>query len=371
MTVDREAWRDDDGGRSKLGGLGGDWHGLRPTFDNPMSWSIPLGRYAGIAVRAHVILLIFVVIQLLRSLAPAEGGMTTAAFPVVAVLMGALVVIVLAHEVGHCLACRLVGGRADEILLWPLGGLAYCRPGHDWRSHLVTASGGPAVNVAVCLVAGVVLGAITGRWLGVALPNPLVFDGMAIAIGLEGRLNWPLLALFALHWTSLLLLLFNLLPIYPLDGGRITQALLWPRVGYGPATRLAVRAGFVGAIALGVFGAVMSQWLLVAIAIFGGVTCWITRKQLEFTDTELGLEPWAGPEPVDDEVDDRGARPGRLEATRVRRRERVAAAESVEVDRILAKINDEGMDSLTLRERRLLRRVTRRRQAEDAAGPRD
>ena len=283
---DREYAGDDP---RSLGRPGGDWQGMRPTIDNPFTWALSIGRFGGILVRIHITFLLFAAIMLLRSALPPAQGQTAAPlnFTLMAIAMGSLFLIVLAHEFGHCLACRWVGGQADEILMWPLGGLAYCRPPNHWKAHLITAIGGPAVNVVICVLAGGILGVLTGKWLGVALPNPLTLSGLyefEVAQSLAHQ------SLFLINSTSLILLLFNLLPIFPLDGGRIVQSALWPRLGYSRSMTFAVRSGYVGALLLLLFGAVTSHWTLVGVALFGLVTCYITQKQLQWTDSTLGFE---------------------------------------------------------------------------------
>ncbi|MBT8485658.1 MAG: hypothetical protein HKO59_14960 [Phycisphaerales bacterium] len=360
-------WRDrgdTDDPRHRIGRPGGDWQGVRPTLDNPMSWSIGLGRVAGIDVRVHAVFLLYLVIQLARAWrSPHIEDAAPLSVGLVAMEMGCLFGIVLLHEFGHCIACRRVGGEADEILMWPLGGLAFCRPESRWRAHLITAAGGPAVNVVIILILGPILGGLTGRWAGVAVPNPLVLDIGGVVLA-DGRQPWWLLAMFFVHFISLVLLLFNLLPIFPLDGGRICQALLWPRYGYERSMRLAVYAGYFGAVGLFILGAVVSDWMLIGIALFGGITCYVTLKQLEWTDafmqegeTLYAASQWG---PGDEEP----ASPSRRDEER---RERAIAREEDEaehVDRILAKIGEQGMQSLSLRERRVLKRATDRRRRE-------
>jgi Zn-dependent protease len=268
---DRDQWADEDPMR-RLGGPGGDWRGLRPSFDNPMTWAVPLVRVLGIDVRVHVIFLIFIVVELLRAaVPPAPGKGPGLAFGLAALVLGLLFAIVLVHEFGHCLACRRTGGAADEILMWPLGGLAYCLPPNRWRAHLITAAGGPAVNVAIAALLTPALGVATGRWWGVALPNPFSYGGLYVD---EISRSWLLTGLYLAGQLNLILLLFNLLPMFPLDGGRIAQALLWPKLGYVRSMRIAVRVGYVGAIGLGILGIVSEHWMLVGIAIFGGITCY-------------------------------------------------------------------------------------------------
>jgi stage IV sporulation protein FB len=365
------SWRDRDyadDGSDRMGRPGGDWQGVRPTFDNPMTWSVPLGRVVGIVVRVHIVFLIYIVIRLARSLAsPDATEAVPLGFALTALQLGCLFGIVLVHEFGHCIACRRTGGEADEILMWPLGGLAFCRPEQRWLPHLVTAVGGPAVNVIIFVLLAPTLGLICQSW-SAAIPNPVQLH---LPVLPDDRQPWWLLALFFIHHVNLILLLFNLLPIFPLDGGRIVQAALWPRFGYVMSMRLAVYAGYIGAIGLLIFGAVLRDLMLVAIALFGGFTCWLTLKQLQWTEAVMGgggddyaASLWAD----DDEKKDRKKRkPDRVQRRRLRRA-RAEAEESAEVDRILNKIARAGMESLTRRERALLKRATARRQQGGGGG---
>lgn len=347
---------EDFGDQPSRQGYGGDWHGLRPSFDNPMSWSLRLFRVAGIDVRLHIVFIIYIVIELLRATYSPSKEAPPVGFGIMALLLGCLFVVVLLHEFGHCIACRMTDGVADEILMWPLGGLAACRPEHSARSHFITAAGGPLVNVVICAVCGAALGVMTGVWWRVAIPNP--FDMWSPIFAEPAVLDsWLTVTLYFLNAISFVLLLFNLLPTFPLDGGRLLQAALWPRFGYATSMRVAVRIGFVGAVLLGVFGAVIGRWMLVGIAIFGGLTCYITLKQLEFTNSMLGFE-------AEEYLTRRGEDSEEEKpARRDRRREREEAArqkEAAEVDRILAKIKATGMESLTSGEKKLLRRATER-----------
>lgn len=120
--------------------------------------------------------------------------------------------IVLLHEFGHALACRQVGGVANRIMLWPLGGVAYVNPPPRPGALLWSIAAGPLVNV-------------------VLVPLTLGLYMLCGMAGLDADAPDLLDFLWAAAAMNLGLLLFNLLPIYPLDGGQIVQALLWFIVG--------------------------------------------------------------------------------------------------------------------------------------------
>src|SRR6185369_4704585 len=134
------------------------------------------------------------------------------------------------HEFGHSLACRSVGGQADQIVLWPLGGVAYVAPPPRPGATLWSIAAGPLVNVVLLPILTVLR--VLSRSLGWAESMP---DAHALL-----RAVWLI---------NLVLLLFNLLPIYPLDGGQILRSLLWFVLGRARSLLVATILGFVGVIA--------------------------------------------------------------------------------------------------------------------------
>jgi Zn-dependent protease len=143
----------------------------------------------------------------------------------------ALFGIVLLHEFGHALACRQTGGSADHIVLWPLGGIAFVNPPRRPGAVLWSIAAGPLVNVALVLVLYFAV-ALTQRGGG----SPVTSDFCSLVLHV-----WQI---------NLVLLIFNMLPVYPLDGGQILQALLWFPLGEIRSLQIASVIGLVGAVIL-------------------------------------------------------------------------------------------------------------------------
>jgi stage IV sporulation protein FB len=356
----RERWGsppDPDSGEGRSGGGIAAFFGrLVESPDNPLGWSVRIFTAWGIAVRLHLATILFVVFMLLSSIAPNHAG-----FVFMSMSMACLLGLVLVHEFGHCFACRFVGGTADRIVMLPFGGLALVRPPDDWRSSFITTAGGPAVHLFILPFTSL---ALFASGLGHTIVfNPL--DPLATlsdpaftastAIGGYARVG-----LWWLHFNNIILFCFNVfLPAYPLDGGRLVQALLWRKVGYKRATDLAVTIGFVGAMALGVFGLVFDQTMLIMIAVFAAWSCWMERRRLRSAD-ELGDAVAPLGSGLSATIDDDAA----LEAKERERqaKERAAReAQQAELDRILEKISRVGMDGLSRAERKILQAETERR----------
>jgi Zn-dependent protease len=187
--------------------------------------SIRLFRLAGIEVFLHWswFLVAIYEVQVWRSVFSS---------PIWAVLLYlGLFVLVTMHEFGHALACRQVGGRAERIVLWPLGGIAFVSPPPRAGAMLWSIAAGPMVNLLL-------------------LP---ILTYAQHAAGRAGWVNTNVDAYLVLLWLwriNLMLLLFNLLPIYPLDGGQIVRALLWFPLGQIRSLFIATGIGFVGGGAL-------------------------------------------------------------------------------------------------------------------------
>jgi Zn-dependent protease len=181
------------------------------------------------------------------------GNYTSAAWNVLEYL--ALFLIVTLHEFGHALACRQVGGRANEIVLWPLGGVAYVNPPQRPGATLWSIAAGPLVNVALLpILFGLFVFGRSAGWVGTM---PDVYRLVRAALGID-------VGLFV----------FNMLPIYPLDGGQILRSLLWFVLGRARSLMVATILGFIGVA--GFIGLALwkqSVWLGV-LALFMLLNCW-------------------------------------------------------------------------------------------------
>ena len=168
---------------------------------------------------------------------------------------GALFVIVLLHEFGHALACRQTGGRADLIVLWPLGGAAYVAPPPRPGAQLWSLAAGPLVNLVLLPVAILLVVLSQQFGWGDSLPDAYHF-------------------LMAMAFINAGLLIFNLMPIYPLDGGQILRSILWFFLGPGRSLMAATIIGFIGVAGLLAFAVVNESVWLGIMAVFILFNCW-------------------------------------------------------------------------------------------------
>ncbi|HVA26237.1 MAG TPA: site-2 protease family protein [Chloroflexota bacterium] len=210
-----------------------------------MGRSLRIGSVRGIDVRLHVTFPLIVLWAAIDWGAGSYLGWQGALYGVTLVLL--LFVCVVLHELGHSLVAIHFGGRVKDITLLPIGGVAQMRrmPGKPVHELLV-ALAGPAVNIGIGLALGVVLWASRDGHL------PVIWRliGMAMRPGINGLLVYLLLANAGMA-------VFNLLPAFPMDGGRVLRALLTMGIGHVKATLVAARIGqlvsvgfFIGAIHL-------------------------------------------------------------------------------------------------------------------------
>ncbi len=221
-----------------------------------MTWSIKLFRVKNIDVRVHTTFILILVWAAYRWSVSTGEGLMGAIFGIVATLL--LFVSVTLHEFWHSLQALKFKIPVHDITLMPMGGLARIEempkdPGKEFR----IAIAGPLVNF---IIAGVLFG------VGLLL-NTRAIISLDELYSSMGQVSWNGLLAY-LTMTNLLMGLFNLIPAYPMDGGRILRASLAKKLGHSKATRIAVNVGQSLALLFGLWGFMSGSYTLVLIAIF-------------------------------------------------------------------------------------------------------
>jgi Zn-dependent protease len=354
---------------------------------DPFAWSFPLGRLFGITVRIHWLFPFVALGSILYAAygkpypdyVPPQGLWIDAS-----ILMGILFVSVLLHELGHCFAARAVNGDAQEVLLWPLGGLANVEVPHRPRAHFLTAAAGPAVNIVLAVVCALLLlvadkTAFQPPWN--PLPDRFPYRGMD---GLVRLTTWagdavglppysPPVWLARAFWLNYFMALLNIVLVgFPLDGGRMLQSALWPSLGYRQATLTAVFAGFAVVFVVGLYAIITSSVLSLCLALFIYAACQRQWFILETGGEEgvFGYDFSQGYTSL--ERDQIQAAPPvrkvgwwrrwlqRRAARRMQREMEQREAEERRLDELLDKLHRQGRAALTDEEQRFMKRVSDR-----------
>ena len=256
---------------------------------------------------------------------------------------------VLLHEFGHCFGARYMGGEAREILIWPLGGLAYVDVPHRWKALFVMVAAGPAVNVLICIVCAIGVVGSAGflsqlesghrpaphrrltnfhnhrtytsssfaklykpgtveepsydevkrksedylnthglKWA----PKPTdaaEYEAYVNGMGYE-RAVAPLWAVWAfrIFWLNWILFLFNMIPAYPLDGGQLLQALVWARTDQRRGVVVAAYTGFAFAVVFLIVSIAINESLFLGLALFMLYSASMRLMQLEMDEGPFG-----------------------------------------------------------------------------------
>jgi Zn-dependent protease/CBS domain-containing protein len=213
-----------------------------PQKDTDSGWSFRVARIAGIPVKVHfTFLLLFVWVFVVTS------GQAT--WSVIALVLGIFVCVIL-HEYGHALTARRYGIQTRDITLYPIGGVATIQGRPKPREELWIALAGPAVNVAIAILLALFSRLAFGRW-------PLIDNGIVTPNLVDG-----------LFTANLLLPAFNMIPAFPMDGGRVLRAFLALNMDEARATQIAGSIGQLLAIGFGIFALIKGQILFMLIAFF-------------------------------------------------------------------------------------------------------
>jgi len=214
-----------------------------------MGWSFRVGRLAGIDIYVHFTFLILLGFIGLNGYL--QTGDPSAAALGLSMTVAVFAIIVL-HEFGHALAARYYGIPTRDITLLPIGGVARLQRMPDKPAQeLVVALAGPAVNVVLAVLFGAIM-AFQGTW----------------AVHPEAALTFTASVVEQLFLINVGLVIFNMLPAFPMDGGRVLRALLAMRLGASRATDIAAKVGKGMAILFGLGGLVSGNFMLVLVALF-------------------------------------------------------------------------------------------------------
>jgi Zn-dependent protease len=232
------------------------------------SWK--LGDLAGISIHVHWSFLILPAVIGLSTMSSLGAAAAVQAVLFVLAIFGCVVL----HELGHALAARHFGIGTRDITLLPIGGVARLeRLPREPGQELVIALAGPAVNIVIAAS---------------------IFIGTLLLVGTGSMLSAGLFSgsfLLRLMWANVALAVFNLLPAFPMDGGRVLRSMLALAMPYRQATEVAVRVGQVMAV-LFVFGALLGNAMLLLIALFvwvaGRSEAEMVRQEAESTGVYLG-----------------------------------------------------------------------------------
>jgi len=211
-----------------------------------MSWSFPVGHLFGSELRIHATF--FLLLAWIGIIGWVGGGLAGALVHLLFVVV--LFACVIAHEFGHALVARRYGIHTPDVTLLPIGGLARMeRMPENPAQEVLVALGGPAVNLAIFFLLALILGPAR---LAEANLGEITLAGLPEQIAL----------------LNLMLAAFNMIPAFPMDGGRVLRALMAMAAGRGAATRIAAVAGQALAFVMGLTGLVTGNPILILIALF-------------------------------------------------------------------------------------------------------
>ncbi|MFL5329956.1 MAG: site-2 protease family protein [Gemmataceae bacterium] len=337
---------------------------------DPLHWSLPIGRVFGVHLRIHAMLpLVFfglLLREVTRKEAPPDVGVAVLTF------MGLFFLSLLLHEFGHVLVARLLGGDCDRVILWPLGGLTNCDLPHSARSQLMASLAGPAVNLLICALTASTL---AGHSIWPPL-NPFSdaspYKPVLVSwTGEEAIQSWYLVMAARLFWINWVLLLFNLIPAYPLDGANTLHSVLWSRGDYRDALATTAYVGFAAMLGFVVLAIFRENVLLFGLVVIIYLSCrsQFVQGEAGTDDSMLGYDFSQGYSSLDRSAaaPPRRQQPNFLQRWFQRRAARKALqeqhdreAEEERMDKLLEKVQEHGLMALTEEERRFLNRVSAR-----------
>lgn len=284
-------------------------------------------------------------------------------------LFGVMFVSVLLHEIGHVVAARATGGTADEILIWPFGGLAFVGVSSAPRAQILTSLAGPLMNLMLC---SLTLPAVLYSDYARAAFNPLKLPFPADSFGSADLLTDLQVMAFSWNW---MMLLINLIPCWPLDGGHVLRSWLAGRVGGQAATEIGIRVAFVAGTIMALTAILIFEHVfLLGLAFLFILLAMQESQQLQAGETGedsfMGYDfsqGYTSLERSQRKEQPPQQRPGLLQrwlekrrADKRRREEEQQQEAESQLDALLAKVHEQGIGALTDAEKRMLKRASDR-----------
>lgn len=342
------SWRDRDYNRGGAGGWGGG--GILSLFN----WSLPLGTFFGIRMAASFWLLLLAAFELLYVLH--TGSLVRGLLAVVAIFAAILV-----HEFGHRLTAQLVGGRHDDFLMWPVGNMIPpTHPPAPWPMF-AAQGGGILANGISALLIGTILHVhwdVSPAFLP-AILGQLQPDPMALSI------NFLAATLYMFCMSNIFLVAINMLPFYWFDGGYLLQAILWPLTGTYKSVDITCIVGMVVAVPMFLLSAYV-------MSLMGMLVCGMLfydalqrRRALRIDGMGMIDQLISSSANIRDLPTHKRRRLLQRWLHWISRSEHRALKERQMVDRILEKVSERGIHSLTRKEKRILRHATQRQREAD------
>ncbi len=331
------------------------------------SWSLQLGAWRGVWVRVHALFIAVAVFALFLS--TSRPGEEAVEYGVLGIAI--LFLSVLAHELGHCFAAVRLGGNAEQIVIGPLGGMAPNEIPREAQPEWITALAGPLVNAVILLLTLPIL--FAAGLSASDLISPLQPVGLA-----EGA--WWMVALKLAFWINWVMLVVNMLPAFPFDGARVLRGLLWPALDFRTAGQLAVRTLKLTALGLCILACfmrdalsaeVLAAWvplvLLATLIYFSAQREGARLEEGDWDEELISYDFSQGYTSLDRTMEPQRRGGGSMKRwleirreLRQRRRQSQEQDEERQVDEILIRLHENGMQGLSAKERALLNRVSAR-----------
>lgn len=310
--------------------------------ENPLAWGFRIGVFRGVPIKLHLLFVVYLLAELIFTLPASRDGVLF----VLPRLM-AMVLLVLSREALRTIAVRRTGGTPLEIMLWPMGGLIAHDLPDEWGSRIKVALTPVLFNLALLPIFAIPLYYFTRDWQSLLI-NPLTLRGPeSVPMFTDATTTWWLVTLGSIHSVNLTLLVFNaLLPMLPLDAAGILESLLMRTRSTHHAQHIVVNTGLATATIVGIVALVMQDsTALFALCVVCGLICSMHRRRLQFLAT-ADMIPGLSAANFEPSENTKAQSPDSRDI------------DQGEIDRILAKISEQGIGSLSRKEHRTLKRAT-------------